>query len=293
MNVYITPFEHNAVTRVLHHISKKYEITIYQLYIEPDNICYDLEKIAYQFQDHQPDLVVASHGSNVCGVIAPIKEIFDLAKAYNAITVTDTAQTAGLVEIDLSVIDSDFTVFAGHKTLYGPFGVGGFLMKDSTSLVPLLYGGTGVDSANQELPIALPERFEVGSPNVAAIAGLNAALQWLEENSINEIRIQEEKHKEKLLQILKGYDNIRVFEPLGANIGVVSCVFEGYGSDSVGKVLDQHGIAVRTGLHCSPTAHHTLKTFPGGTVRFSISYFTTDEDFEQLKEALDYIEENS
>lgn len=293
MNVYISPFEHNAVTRILHHLSNTHQFALHQLCVNPTTLTYDLEKIKYQFQDNAPQIVVISHGSNVCGAVAPIKEIFDLAKIYDAITITDMAQTAGLIKTSLSEVKSDFTVFAGHKTLYGPMGVGGFIMDNSIKLTPLLYGGTGVDSANQDLPETLPERFEVGSPNVLAIAGLNAALQWIEETSIAEILKNEHENKNKLHQLLIKYNNIKTFIPSSESIGVVSGIFDGYSSDSIGKVLDKHGVAVRTGLHCSPTAHRFLKTFPGGTVRFSVSYFTSDEDFEMLGEALDYIEENS
>lgn len=293
INVYISPFEHNAVTRILHHLSNTHQFAIHQLCVNPTTLTYDLEKIKYQFQDNAPQIVVITHSSNVCGAVAPIKEIFDLAKNYDAITITDMAQTAGLIKTSLSEVKSDFTVFAGHKTLYGPMGVGGFIMDNSIKLTPLLYGGTGVDSANQDLPETLPERFEVGSPNVSAIAGLNAALQWIEETSIAEILKKENENKNKLHQLLKKYDNIKTFIPSSESIGVVSGIFDGYSSDSIGKVLDKHGVAVRTGLHCSPIAHQFLKTFPGGTVRFSVSYFTSDEDFEVLGEALDYIEENS
>lgn len=293
MNVYISPFEHNAVTRILHHLSNTHQFALHQLCVNPTSLTYDLEKIKYQFQDNAPQIVIVSHGSNVCGAVAPIKEIFELSKTYDAITITDMAQTAGLIKTSLSEVKSDFTVFAGHKTLYGPIGVGGFIMDNSIKLTPLLYGGTGVDSANQDLPETLPERFEVGSPNVSAIVGLNAALQWIEETSIAEILKKEHENKNKLHQLLKKYDNIKTFIPSSESIGVVSGIFDGYSSDSIGKVLDKHGVAVRTGLHCSPTAHRFLKTFPGGTVRFSVSYFTSDEDFEVLGQALDYIEENS
>lgn len=294
INVYISPFEHNAVTRILHYLSKSHQFTLHQLCVDPLTLCYNLEKIKYQFQDNAPNLVIISHGSNVCGAVAPITEIYDFAKSYEAITITDMSQTAGLVDTNLSEIKSDFTVFAGHKTLYAPLGVGGFIMDNSIQLKPLLYGGTGVNSANQDSPEALPERFEVGSPNVSAIAGLNAALKWVKEITIDEIFKKEQENKNQLVNILKKYDNIKTFLPNDDNsIGVISCIFDGYDSDSIGKVLNKRGIAVRTGLHCSPTAHKFMKTFPGGTVRFSISYFTGQEDFEVLEEVLDYVEENS
>ena len=124
--IYISPFEHNAVLRPLNYLKEKFDFEIIELSVDKDKMEYDLEAIKYQFQDKKPDVVVVSHASNVCGVIAPIKEIFRLAKQKNSITITDMAQTCGLVETDLREVQADFVVFAGHKTLYSVLGVGGF-----------------------------------------------------------------------------------------------------------------------------------------------------------------------
>jgi len=251
-------------------------------------------KISYQFQEKNPNVVVLSHASNVCGIVAPIKQIFDKAKKYNSVTVLDMAQTAGLIDMNLNEVQVDYAVFAGHKTLYGPFGISGFVMDKKMSLRPLLYGGTGVDSANLELPNSIPERYEVGSMNILGIAGLNAALRWIEEVGIKKIYEREQQNRKKLLEIMSSHENIKVvLSKNGEQIGVVSCVFDGYSSDNIGQILDERNIAVRTGLHCAPLAHKFLNTFPEGTVRFSVNYFTRDDEFEQLKKALDYIEENS
>jgi selenocysteine lyase/cysteine desulfurase len=151
-----------------------------------------------------------------------------------------------------------------------------------------------VDSARQELPGSIPERYEVASPNIQAISGLYAALKWIKKTGIADIYRQEQANHHKLLELLRKYDNIQIVAPDESNgIGVVSCVFVGYSSDNIGNVLSEKDIAVRTGLHCAPYAHRFLETFPAGTVRFSVSYFNTDEDFEQLASALDYIAENA
>ena len=290
-NIYVTPFEHNAVMRVLHHIAKTVKINIKQLEFDKNNVSYDLEKIKYQFADNPPNLVVMTHASNVCGVIAPILEISQLAKKNNAVTVADMCQTMGLVDTDISSID--YAVFAGHKTLYAPFGVAGFICPSDSNLAPFIYGGTGIDSASNDLPETLPERFEAGSLNSLAIAGLNASLKWISTTGIAKIYKTEHKNHARLLELLCSFDNIKVI-PQGENaIGVISCVFDGYSSDNIGQILSEKDIAVRTGLHCSPDAHRFLGTFPNGTVRFSVSYFNTDSDFERLSEALEYIHENS
>ena len=159
----------------------------------------------------------------------------------------------------------------------------------------MLFGGTGVDSASKTLPKTIPERFEVGSLNTMAIAGLNASLKWIQAVGIENIYDAEQSNHRTLLELLRQFPNIKIVphKPNTHSIGVVSCVFDGYGSDSIGQILSDKGIAVRTGLHCAPVAHHTLGTFPNGTVRFSLSYFISDTDFEMLRVALEYIYENS
>lgn len=294
-NIYVSPFEHNAVTRVIGYLQTKYKLNVKELEVDKNNLKYDLEKIKYQFSEDKPNIVVISHASNVCGILAPIEDICTMSKQYGAVNIIDMCQTAGLVEIDLSYDIYDFNVFAGHKTMYGPFGIAGFICSGDISLKPLLYGGTGVDSANITVPETLPDRFEVGSQNILAVAGLNASLKWIKTIGIKNIFKKERENHNRLISLLHKYDNIKIIGECITNegVGVVSCIFDGYSCDNIGQILNEHGVEVRTGLHCSPKAHKFLNTFPEGTVRFSVSYFNTDDDFEVLKDSLDYIEENS
>lgn len=292
-NIYISPFEHNAVTRTLHHFEASGSITVHQLSVSKD-MKYDLDRIRYQFEGNRPDFVIVSHASNVFGLIAPVAEICALAKKFGAVTLIDMAQTAGLVDCDLGLDVFDFGVFAGHKTLYGPTGISGFIMKPSIDLPPVIFGGTGFESANQNMPASLPERYEMGTMNISGIAGLNAALKWKLAQGIEAFWQKEQEHRRKLLSLLQEYWFIRIVGnyPDCNYVGIVSCLIEGISSDSAGEIFDRCGIAVRTGLQCAPFAHQFAGTYPAGTVRFSVGYFTSEEDFEQLKEALDYIEEN-
>ena len=300
-NVYVSPFEHNAVMRVLHHISKTSRIKIHTLAFDKTTFAYDLPQIAEQFAAHRPHMTVISHASNVCGVVAPIQKICAASKKYGAINVIDMAQTMGLLDTDLSTEVIDYAVFAGHKTLYGPLGVGGFICSANARPEPLLYGGTGMDSANPDLPKTLPERYEVGSPNIAAIAGLNAALKWIQETGINNIRNQEKSSRKRLLEMLEKFDNIHLFPTLlhtltqneNAWINNVSCAFDNYSAEDVGRILSERYIAVRTGLHCAPNAHRILGSFPAGTVRFSAAHFNTNANFVELEEVLILIRNNS
>lgn len=292
-NVYISPFEHNAVTRILHAFEKTGAITIRQLTVSKD-LQYDLDRIRYQFEDAKPDLVVVSHASNAFGLIAPVTEIFALCKQYGAYTVLDMAQTAGLVDCDIGLSIFDFAVFAGHKTLYGPTGISGFVMKPEISLPATIFGGTGYDSANQDMPSSLPERFEMGTLNTSGIAGLNAALKWVKNTSIETLRETESKNRKKLLSILGDYWFVKIVGNVDSceYVGIVSCIIHGISSDSAGKLFSDAGISVRTGLQCAPLAHRFLGTFPAGTIRLSVNYFTSDDDFQALRDLLDHIEEN-
>ena len=293
MNVYISPFEHNAVTRTLHSLKERISITVSLLPFDCET-GYDLSATKVAFNAKRPDVLIVSHASNVCGLIAPVEQLTALAKEYSCITVLDIAQTAGLVPLNIGSNNIDYAVFAGHKTLYGPIGIGGFVKKPEAQPIPVLFGGTGVESAIQDMPHDAPARYEMGSQNIHAISGLHAALTWFLERP-EAIRTVEKANHKHLLSILKAHANISVVGPADRTncIGVVSCLFNDYSSDNIGDVLDRLGIAVRTGLHCSPVAHKTLGTMPAGTVRFSVSYFTTEDDFRALEDALEYIEENS
>lgn len=292
-NIYISPFEHNAVTRVLHHYDKSGRIKVCQLSVSKE-LRYDFQRIRYQFDSVKPDLVIVSHGSNVCGLVSPIEEIFALAKRYGAFTLADMAQTAGLVDCNVGLESFDFAVFAGHKTMYGPTGISGFVMNPGIKMPAVIFGGTGYDSANQDMPESLPERYEMGTLNIAGIAGLNAALRWIEERSVDWLWEREEENRQRLLDILQGFDFVKIVANYEGcrYVGIVSCLIEGISSDSAGGIFSQGGVAVRTGLQCAPLAHQFLGTYPAGTVRFSVSGFTCEEDYCILENVLENLQDN-
>lgn len=292
-NVYISPFEHNAVTRTLYHFEKNEMINVYQLPVTHD-FEYDLEKIRYQFENVKPDFVIVSHASNVIGLVAPVEEIFSIAKKFESYTLLDMAQTAGLIDLNVGLNIIDFAVFAGHKTLYGPTGISGFVMNPAIELVPVIFGGTGYESANQDMPDSLPEKFEMGTLNIAGLAGLNASLKWICEIEKEKLWEKEENNRKRLIELINSYDFMQIIgdAPKQKYVGIVSCVIKGISSDSAARIFEQQNVAVRTGLHCAPRAHQFLGTYPSGTIRFSTSYFNTEKDFKELEETLDYIEDN-
>ena len=292
-NIYISPFEHNAVTRTLHHYKKRGQIKVEELAVD-QKLNYDIQRIRFQFETTPPDFVIVSHASNVIGLVAPVEEIFSLAKEFHAITLLDMAQTAGLVDLDIGKEIIDFAVFAGHKTLLGPTGISGFVMKPGIELEPVFFGGTGFDSANQDMPTSLPERFEFGTMNTVGIAGLNASVKWILQQGVDALAAAEAENRNKLLTLLREYDYVSIIGDIDGRdyVGIVSCVIDDISSDIAGQLFSERNIAVRTGLHCAPNAHKFLKTFPAGTIRFSVNSFTTDEDFAVLREALEDINDN-
>ena len=290
-NIYISPFEHNAVTRTLHHFEEAGQITVRQLSVSKEMV-FDLEKIRYQFDQEKPDFVIVSHAGNVFGLVAPVEDIFRLSKGYGAVHLVDMSQSAGLVDLNVGLSTIDFAVFAGHKTLYGPTGISGFAMNPAIRLPAVLFGGTGYESANQDMPADIPQRYEMGTLNIAGIAGLNAALKWIAETTVGAIAKKEAEHRARLKELIKRYSCMKIIGDFENNryVGIVSCLLEGISSDSAGPLFDRCGIAVRTGLQCAPLAHKFMGTYPAGTIRFSVGYFTSDQDFAELQQTLDYIE---
>ena len=178
--------------------------------------------------------------------------------------------------------------------MLGPTGISGFIMKPDIDLPPILYGGTGTESANQDMPCTLPERYEMGTLNTVGIAGLYASVNWILAHGVDALFKEEHEKRSKLLSILQEFDFIKVIGNRSGDdfVGIVSCLIQGISSDSAGEIFSNNNIAVRTGLQCAPLAHRFLKTFPAGTIRFSVNAFTSDADFDELREALEFISDN-
>ncbi|MBB6215079.1 cysteine desulfurase family protein [Anaerosolibacter carboniphilus] len=284
-NIYVSCFEHNSILRVIHQLQKIYKFKVIEIPMEKGNgFAFDIEGLKDAFHKDRPDLLIISYVSNAFGVIAPLKEISNVAKQYECIILVDAAQAAGLLDINLKEIDIDFLVFSAHKTLYGPFGVAGFICDSNTQIKSLLYGGTGKESISMEGPSNIPDRYEVGSHNILAIAGLNSSLRWIRETGRENIEEKVRLLTDELSKCLNEFKQIITYEDkIERNqISVIACNFKGYDADSMGMVLDEYGIAVRTGLHCAPNAHKIFNTLPSGTVRFSIGYFNTIQDISDL-----------
>lgn len=284
--IYVSPYEHNAVARTVYQLSVNSGASVKMLPLTKD-LQIDLEKAKYQFSINSPSVVILNALSNVTGYILPVAEIFLMAREYGAITVLDAAQAAGLIDLDMPALNADVLCFAGHKTLMGPFGIGGFLIKHGITLKKVLTGGTGSSSLTLDMPEEAPGRYEASSTNVVAIAGLNASLKGLD---INEHRKTLRELTEYLLEALNGIPSVNLMGTFDTDktLGIVSFVVEGYQSDEVGIILDdEYDIAVRTGYHCAPYIHDYLGDKPyHGTIRIGIGQFNTKEDIDALISAI-------
>lgn len=289
--VYVSPYEHNAVARSLFKLSKEIALVIKELPLD-DNLEIDVEKMKYEFSKDKPDAVFCTHVSNVTGYILPIKEIFAEAKKHGSINVLDSAQSMGLIELRADLIDVDLIGFAGHKTLYGPFGIGGFINVSGVDLDTFIAGGTGSDSLNLEMPSGKESKFESASTNIIAVAGLKAALVNLNQK---EHLAYEQELTSYLIEKLSLIKGIKLYLPSSTekHVGIVSFTLDDMNSEDVGIILDEDfNIAVRTGYHCAPYIHKYLRDERFlGTIRVGLSQFTTKSDIDQLIDALEEIKE--
>lgn len=291
-HVYVSPFEHNAVTRPLNHLVQKNGIELHVLPFDEKTFLPKWDDIASAFASEEPRLIVLTHASNVCGAVVPVDEICHMAKGYGATTVIDMSQTAGLLTLNLKSDAFDFAVFAGHKTLYGPFGIGGFFCRRGSRLNPVFFGGNGINSIQQDMPEDIVQMEEIGSQNTYAIAGLKASTDWILSQGLDGVRQREIDARNSLLAALSDCSCLSLIgEGMECEqIGVVSTLFDGLSPDEAEMVLGRFGIAVRAGVQCAPYAHRFLGTLPSGTIRFSVSALTGEHDCALLRDALNAIE---
>jgi len=241
-------------------------------------------------------LIALVHASNVTGNIFPIEQIGKIAKENGICFLVDSCQTAGAYPLDIQQCQIDLLAFTGHKCLFGLQGTGGLCISPQIDLTPLKEGGVGGYTLLKEQPDVLPERFEAGTLNVVGIAGLGTGVSFILKEGIDKIRQHKEKLIEYFLQNLKNIDNVVIYGPLDwqKKVGVISVNLEGQLSKEIGKILgEKYGIAVRTGLHCAPGAHQTIGTLEKGTVRFSFSYFNTQEQLDYVLEILEKLNQPS
>jgi selenocysteine lyase/cysteine desulfurase len=235
--------------------------------------------------------VALSHCSNVCGTVQNLDAVAEVCREAAVPLVVDCAQTAGILSLDAEKLGLAALCFTGHKGLFGPQGIGGILWKPDFAEKTewFVEGGTGSFSHLELQPDTMPDKFEAGTPNLPGIAGLLAALDWMEETGIENIRRREESLGALLLEGLLTLPGVQLSgrKTMDGRLPVFAVNFEGRDNGILAARLSEDwGIETRPGLHCAPLAHKTLGTFPGGALRLSPGWFSTVDEIRKTVDAL-------
>ena len=288
-HVITSSVEHNSVMRPLRALEPEgVELSVVQCSvtgdISPDDIAAAIRK--------NTKIIIITHASNVTGTIVPVADIAKMARENSVIVCVDAAQTLGSIPIDVVRDNIDILVFTGHKSLNGPQGTGGFYIRKGLEKMvnPLERGGTGSGSEFEEQPDFMPDRFESGTPNTIGIAGLGAGAGHVAAMGVESIREKETALTGLFLDGIRGIRGVRIYgdtDP-GRRTALASFTIDGMSPSDISFDLDERfNIMSRPGLHCAPSAHRTIGTFPDGTVRFSFGIFTTEEEIKTAIKAVE------
>lgn len=300
-HVVTSVLEHNSVSRPLQAMADAGTITLTRVDCDDCGLIDPAEiKSAITAETV---LVAVTHASNVTGTIQDAAAMGAIAREAGVLFLLDAAQTAGVVPIDVQAMRIDLLAFPGHKSLLGPTGTGALYVgercpessedpKAAGRFAPFREGGTGGDSSTPTQPALYPYYLEGGTPNTVGIAGLAAGIDHVLAHPMAETLAHEQALCARLIEAVKGDGRFTVLGTLDptARVGTVSINIEGMDAPDVGSILDDSfEIAVRPGLHCSPYAHRRFGTYPDGAVRVSPGAFSTEDEIDQLIEALDQI----
>lgn len=283
--VVTTSVEHNSVLRPLNFLRGKGTIKLKILkadkngVVSPDQI--------KQAITAKTRLVAVTSASNVIGTKMDLEQIYGVCKAKGVKILVDGAQGGGAMKIDLERTPFDFLAVTGHKHLFGPQGTGALIVKNPDELASFMQGGTGSLSEKAVHPDFPPDKFEAGTLNTPGYAGLTAGIRFLLKEGIGNIIEREHQLTQYLIKRLREIEEIELYAPDADRVAIISFNIKGATASDIAHYLDASwGICSRPGLHCSPEAHKTLNTFPGGTVRFSLSCFNTVREIDTAIDAL-------
>jgi cysteine desulfurase/selenocysteine lyase len=286
-HVVSTKMEHNAIRRTLANAQDCLGIEVTLVDCPKDGILApdDIERALTP----KTKLVAMVHASNVIGGICPLQEIGPMLAERGVRLLVDAAQTVGSVDINCERDRIDFLCFGGHKGLMGPMGIGGVCVSPDVQVKPFLCGGTGVDSISLAQPCVFPIGFEPGTANVPGIAGLAAAVKYIEGIGREVIHEKERELTQRLTDALVAIDGVTVYGPLDADrrVSIIPFNVEGQKSAKAAERLSsEFGVMCRGGLQCAPGAHEILGTFPDGCLRFGIGWFNTPEEMDYAADAV-------
>lgn len=288
-HVITSSMEHNSVMRPLHDLERS-GVKLTSVACQPDGTL-DPARLEAAVRA-TTRLIVLNHASNVCGTLLPVRQVGEIARRNNLLLLVDGAQSAGVLQIDMQADGIDLLAFTGHKSLYGPMGVGGLVIGKrlkAQDFHPLRQGGTGSRSESEEQPEFFPDRLEAGTPNTPGIAGLLAGLGWLQRLGVERIKAHEQALCAQLLEGLAQIPGVTLYGTCNPQRQTATVAFNipGLEPSTAGERLDdQFNILCRVGLHCAPAAHRTLGTFPRGCIRFGLGAFNTPTDVEDALQAV-------
>ena len=287
-HVITSSMEHNSVMRPLRVMERRgVELTVIPCdregLIDPAHVNGAVKK--------NTRAIFMTHASNVTGTVMSIADIGRIARERGLVFCVDAAQTAGSYPIDVEEMNIDLLAFTGHKSLFGPSGTGGLYIREGldNEIEPFCIGGTGSRSEVEEQPDFMPDRYEAGTPNTVGIAGLQAGVDFVLFKGVDQIKRQEALLVKMFIEGLKSMPGIILYghDSVDQRTPVVSFNIEGTDPAVIALQIDERfKIMARSGIHCAPSAHKTIGTYPHGTVRFSFSYFNTEE---QIIKALDVL----
>lgn len=286
-HVVITSMEHNSLLRPIHRLCS-YTMVEANQYGEVDPA--DIEKAIRS----NTKLIATTHASNVCGTILPVREIGSICKKHNIPYLLDSAQTAGILPIDVDAMNISLLAFSGHKGLMGPLGTGGLYVRDGMKLHPLIVGGTGTESQNKNQPENMPDMLHSGTLNTPAIMTLSSAVKYIKNIGAENIAATEKSLAESLYDGLKNIDGVTVYGLYqGARNGTVAFNIKDIDSQETADILNRNfNIAVRGGYHCAYTAHQTIGSEKTGAVRAGFGAFSTKKESNALLYAVHKIAHN-
>lgn len=290
-SVVVSALEHNSVMRPLAQLQRDIGLKIHTLPYKPWSVV-DLHDLTSALLKEKPKLCIISEASNVTGEIVDLRLVSTICQANKVPLVVDAAQSAGRLPFSADALGVAAWCASGHKGLMGPPGVGLLYLHPDVTLDPIIAGGTGSHSERLEMPDELPDRYEVGTPNGPAIAGLGAAAHWIgQQGGIAALTEREQQLLKRFLDWAATRSWMKVLGALDAKrVATVSFVTEKVAPDMVASLLDSdYGIAVRPGLHCASAAHTALGTLETGAVRVSFGIYNTPADVDALCAALDRI----
>lgn len=296
-HVVTTRLEHNSVLRPLYHLQQRDGIscTLIQFdgqgFIDPDDVARAISA--------KTKLVVVNHASNVLGTVQPVAKVGQICGSHGIPLLVDGSQSGGQVAVNMGEMGASALVFTGHKSLYGPTGIGGLIVHPDLDIKSTRFGGTGIESKSMIHTQSFPHRLESGTHNLMGIIGLSLAIDYILGKGIESIHEQEMVLTRRLCEGLKAIKEVKLYgrsdlhgesfsDP--RHLAVVAANIKGVDPEDLGAILDgDFNIAVRVGLHCAPLLHETLGTGDRGAVRFSMGHFNTESEIDQAIEAMAFI----